>query len=59
MLLKKGLAMVVQAVQRVEEVMEGNPGGEKGINAPAELPPSGRMLGGGRRPPPRDYYVPF
>ena len=52
--------MIVQAVQRVEEVMEANPGGgEKGIDTPAELPPSGRMLGGGRRPPPRDNYVPY
>ena len=51
--------MIVQAVQRVEEVMNANPGGEKGIEAPAELPPSGRMLGGARRPPPRDFYVPF
>ena len=51
--------MIVQAVQRVEEVMNANPGGEKGIETPAELPPSGRMLGGARRPPPRDFYVPF
>ena len=49
--------MIVQAVQRVEEVMEDNPGGEKGIDTLAELPPSGRMLG--RRPPPRDHYVPY
>ena len=59
-LLKKGLSMIVQAVQRVEEVMEATPGVEKGIEPPTEAPPQGRMLYGGRqRESARDYYVPF
>ena len=50
--------MIVEAVQRVEEIMEVTPGVEKGLDEPAELPPSGRMLPGGR-PPIRDHWVPY
>ena len=57
-LLKKGLVMIVEAVQRVEEIMEVTPGVEKGLDEPADLPPSGRMLLGGR-PPIRDHWVPY
>ena len=50
--------MVIQAVQRVEEVMKLNPGVEKGLDTSEEEPPSGRMLSG-RRPPRPDVWVPY
>lgn len=53
--------MVIQAVQRVEEVMKLSPGIEKGLDTSEEERPSGRMLSGprDRRPPRPDSWVPY